>query len=941
MRLHSRIASGSGGTMSIGATAAFSVIQVDAGTNPVATGPHDTLTLTGNSGPIVTTGNAGTDTVTYSLDYTKFPVAGASLTGLLTFGDWGIFNSKQPAGSYITALTGDGTATGPGSVPFTLATVNASPGSFGTMASALLATVNAKGLVTALGATAILIAESQVTNLVSDLAGKQPLLTIGNLTAATTGVSFTNGTGAVIGTGTALSIAIAGASLTGLLSFTDWGTFNSKQAALTIGNLTTPTTGVSITNGVGAVIGTGSAVSIATAGASTTGLLSFTDWGTFNGKQPAGNYITALTGDGTASGPGSAALILATVNSSPGTFGTLASALIATVNAKGLVTALGATAILITESQVTNLVSDLAAKQTTTLTSGNILVGNVSNVAASVTMSGDATLVAGGALTIANGAITNAKVSASAAIAFSKLAALASGNILVGSAGTVATSVAMSGDATLVASGAVTLATVNSNVGSFAGANITVNAKGLITAASSGTEPLSIHVNGDNSPSATIDWGNQNLVDIKYLATGTATPTSGFSVTATPAAPASVATATGSTGDGGVFSRGAIGGGTTIATNGTGGVGGAQTITAGTGGVAASAVSASTGGGGGATTLTGGTGGAAAVSGVGVNIGGAGGQGRIAGGAGGAASLGGLNTGGAGGNGALVGGAGAAADFQGGAGGNALVLGGGGGAGTGVGGTGGAGGGVAVAGGAGSSTGSGSAGGSITFTAGSAGGDNTVSRAGGGFGITAGNSVGSATGGAINCAGGTGGVGTGAAGAAGGQLTFSGGVGGANSTAGGAGGAVVFTGGVGGTSAGTPGAGGIIAFLTATTTSLVNRFTITAAGLLGVGSNLSPTYLLDVLGGDVAVATAGNGYRTKEGSNAKQGTTVLVAGTKVVANTSVTANSRIFLTAQSLGTIAVPAALAVTARVAGTSFTITSSALTDTSTVAYEIFEPY
>ena len=60
-----------------------------------------------------------------------------------------------------------------------------------------------------------------------------------------------------------------------------------------------------------------------------------TQW---NGAQPAGNYITALTGDGTASGPGSAALTLATVNSDVGSY-SLADI---TVNAKGLVTAAAA-----------------------------------------------------------------------------------------------------------------------------------------------------------------------------------------------------------------------------------------------------------------------------------------------------------------------------------------------------------------------------------------------------------------------------------------------------------------------------------------------------------------------------------------------------------------------------------------------------------------------
>jgi hypothetical protein len=87
-----------------------------------------------------------------------------------------------------------------------------------------------------------------------------------------------------------------------------------------------------------------------------------------------------------------------------------------------------------------------------------------------------------------------------------------------------------------------------------------------------------------------------------------------------------------------------------------------------------------------------------------------------------------------------------------------------------------------------------------------------------------------------------------------------------------------------------------------------------------------------------AVETAGAGLRVKEGANAKQGTAVLVAGAVTVADTAVTANSRIFLTSQVDG--GAPGFLRVSARVAGTSFTVTSSSGTDTSTVAYEIFEP-
>jgi len=107
-------------------------------------------------------------------------------------------------------------------------------------------------------------------------------------------------------------------------------------------------------------------------------------------------------------------------------------------------------------------------------------------------------------------------------------------------------------------------------------------------------------------------------------------------------------------------------------------------------------------------------------------------------------------------------------------------------------------------------------------------------------------------------------------------------------------------------------------------------------GVVGI-NNLSPTYMLDVVG-NIAANNTGSGFRTKEGSNAKQGVSTLVGGTVVVSNTSVTANSRIFLTHQnSSGTVGF---VIVSARTAGTSFTILSSSVLDTSIIAWEIFEP-
>jgi len=71
-----------------------------------------------------------------------------------------------------------------------------------------------------------------------------------------------------------------------------------------------------------------------------------------------------------------------------------------------------------------------------------------------------------------------------------------------------------SGDAT--GSTALTLATVNGNVGSFTNANITVNAKGLVTAASSGTVVLSKYSSGWVNTDGTTSVGNGATLDFTH-----------------------------------------------------------------------------------------------------------------------------------------------------------------------------------------------------------------------------------------------------------------------------------------------------------------------------------------------------------------------------------------------------------------------------------------
>lgn len=117
----------------------------------------------------------------------------------------------------------------------------------------------------------------------------------------------------------------------GALSTTDWSAFNSKQNAITL--TTSGTSGAATFIGTtlnipqyqaaGTYINSVTAssplfssggvnpnITIQQANISQGGYLTSTDWNTFNDKQPAGSYITALTGEATATGPGSVAITL-------------------------------------------------------------------------------------------------------------------------------------------------------------------------------------------------------------------------------------------------------------------------------------------------------------------------------------------------------------------------------------------------------------------------------------------------------------------------------------------------------------------------------------------------------------------------------------------------------------------------------------------------------
>ncbi|WP_413587036.1 beta strand repeat-containing protein [Bdellovibrio sp. HCB274] len=148
----------------------------------------------------------------------------------------------------------------------------------------------------------------------------------------------------------------------------------------------------------------------------TAGLLSKIDYDAFAAKQAAGNYMTALTGDVAASGPGSAASTIAAnaVTSAKIANGTIVGADMdfTGLNAatSGLVIkdntgkffdfACGTTGHVATWS-VTGWSCAAPTPLMPSLADGTMWVGNASNAATAVTMSGDATLSNAGALTLA------------------------------------------------------------------------------------------------------------------------------------------------------------------------------------------------------------------------------------------------------------------------------------------------------------------------------------------------------------------------------------------------------------------------------------------------------------------------------------------------------------------------------------------------------------
>ena len=133
--------------------------------------------------------------------------------------------------------------------------------------------------------------------------GTYPNFTITNTSPSSGGtVTSVTGTAPVVSSGgatPAISMAAATGSVNGYLTSTDWTTFNNKGSGTvtSVAALTLGTTGTDLSSTV--ATGTTTPVitlNVPTASATNRGALSAADWTTFNNKQPAGTYVTSVTG---------------------------------------------------------------------------------------------------------------------------------------------------------------------------------------------------------------------------------------------------------------------------------------------------------------------------------------------------------------------------------------------------------------------------------------------------------------------------------------------------------------------------------------------------------------------------------------------------------------------------------------------------------------------
>jgi hypothetical protein len=247
-----------------------------------------TLTLTQQDGGTITASwtDINTDAVTSVLGRTGAVVAasGDYNTSQVTENTNLYFTNARAIASTLTGYTSAaGTITSSDSILSAIQKLNGNIGALTTGVSSVNGLTGAVTLTTSNIAegTNLYYTEARVnanTNVAANTAARHNAVTIGTAN----GLSLST---------QVLSLGLASTSTTGALSSTDWNTFNNKTSntgTVTSVGLSSATSGVTIGSTPITTSGT-ITLAIATASGSQQGLLSSTDWTTFNGKQAALN----------------------------------------------------------------------------------------------------------------------------------------------------------------------------------------------------------------------------------------------------------------------------------------------------------------------------------------------------------------------------------------------------------------------------------------------------------------------------------------------------------------------------------------------------------------------------------------------------------------------------------------------------------------------------